>query len=554
MITLWLSAVMLVIFALVKQNEFFKDTQTPIAKLNKSLDGISDGILVRSESVVRWQQAVEEQSLYDGDWVASGPFATTKVVLSSGQILDIGEDSQIQIRAIMRQNEQNSFLVSLARGSVFADLKSDCQKCPSITIKSDEKSFNVASGQSVGIVKEIGKSMEKMTSKTALPVFKGKKTAMIGILDKNFVTTVEKTVVDTPKNNTNISGAINTQTGTGTSSQTNTVSPLLPPAIKPVKINVPQISLRQYMVKIQADPNQKIMYTTDQKLDAIKHLKFRIDLNIPPIPFKSRNLIAGLKIYSDTNKTSVILEATPGESFVLIPISLIASLGSQIQTGYIKDYRIKMMPGLRLENSQKNPSDYKGSEVELTLRILGDWNRDMVELSLDQLKSDINFHNPWSPNKNLLAKDQAPYRVLIYQSSEIVKLRSLIRGSGAIGISPIQNPSLEGFYIIKDRRILGEIAGTQINEGFFKVITHALGAETIYKGKRQAFYDQSNISNLNNSIGKMLDEGKTIYILKKGKTYPVNRDFIKTNAEVAGFVDSQAKAIFLEKVDIIYSL
>jgi hypothetical protein len=101
---------------------------------------------------------------------------------------------------------------------------------------------------------------------------------------------------------------------------------------------------------------------------------------------------------------------------------------------------------------------------------------------------------------------------------------------------------------------LGEISGSQINESFFKVITLALGGETVYKGKRQAFYTVANGADLHNSISKFLDEGKTLYILKKGKTYPVNREFVKSNAEVASFVDTQAKAVFLEKVDIVYSL
>jgi hypothetical protein len=49
----------------------------------------------------------------------------------------------------------------------------------------------------------------------------------------------------------------------------------------------------------------------------------------------------------------------------------------------------------------------------------------------------------------------------------------------------------------------------------------------------------------------LLDKGKVLYILKRNKIYPVSRDFIKTNNEVAKFVEGQARAIFLQKVEIL---
>ncbi len=526
---LWILSVLLVVFALTQQDKLFREIQSPTAWLKKS----SHGILTRSESEVRWKEALDKQGLFDGDWVASGPRSTTKVILSSGQVVELGEDTQIQIRAIIRENQTKSFLITLLRGSVFADLKSDCKNCPSITIKSDEKSFNVINGESVGIVKEIGKSMKKLSAKAPLPLFKGKHTAAMGVLESSFESTLSNKAA------------------------TETVLPDPPePVIKKpvVQIAVPTINLQEYIVKIQAGPFNKIMYTTDQKLERIKNLNLKIPLTLPYIPNTARKMIPEVRMFSETNKKGAIFSALPGETSVLLPIASIMSMGLVSESGTIKDYKVKLVTGLRLDDAKSEDENFKGGVVELVLRTLGDWNRNMIELAIDKLHSDPNFQNPWIVNKTLLSRESAPYRVLVYQANDLANLRSLIRGSGSLGINPVGSASNEGFFIIKDRRILGEISGSQINESFFRVITVALGAETVFKGKRHAFYTVANGADLHNSISKFLDEGKTIYILKKGKTYPVNREFVKSNAEVASFIDAQAKAVFLENVDIIYSM
>ena len=80
-----------------------------------------------------------------------------------------------------------------------------------------------------------------------------------------------------------------------------------------------------------------------------------------------------------------------------------------------------------------------------------------------------------------------------------------------------------------------------------------LDGNFVFKGPRSALYDMRGTSQtaLLDWIGALLDKGKVLYILKRNKLYPVSRDFIKTNNEVAKFIDSQAKAIFLEKVEIL---
>jgi hypothetical protein len=82
-----------------------------------------------------------------------------------------------------------------------------------------------------------------------------------------------------------------------------------------------------------------------------------------------------------------------------------------------------------------------------------------------------------------------------------------------------------------------------------------LKGEFVFRGSRSALHDTRTRSkgDLVNWMSALLDKGKVLYILKRKKLYPVSKQFIKTNDEVAQFIDEQAKAVFLDKVEILHS-
>ena len=84
-------------------------------------------------------------------------------------------------------------------------------------------------------------------------------------------------------------------------------------------------------------------------------------------------------------------------------------------------------------------------------------------------------------------------------------------------------------------------------------ITRLLGGRFAFRGSRSALYDTKGQTQqgLVDMVDALLDNGKILYILKTKKVFPVSRDFIKNNKEVGQFIDSQANAIFLEKVEIL---
>lgn len=531
---LWGSSVLGVSYAIWFQDSFFQDSAVSIAQISISKASVA----TRPEGVIRWRDAVNNQMLYDGDWIYVPPAAQAKIKMDSGQVVELGEDTQIQVRAVMRENRENSYVLSLLKGSLVADLKSGCKKCAGMTIKSEEKSINITSGESVVLKKEVGKSVKKLEDKTTLPVYSGAKTASMGVVEQTFATTIVKTVVplrvaEVPQ-------------------------PENPPEefkVKPlgdIKISKIDLRIRSLVGKIETDGSNSITYTTDYKASELKDSKIIIRVQLPPLPDVTRKILPAIQVFNGTK--SAYIQGMSGMAEVAVPIEKIMALAKITSAGFIKDYQVRLLPGILVEGNQPAPEDFKGNEVILTIRFLGDVAAKYVQVYLDLDSKDTNYANPWVTPKKVVRQDENKMGFLV-SISDYRKLRSFIRGSKQIGIYPASS-SQQGVFLMRDKQFVGEILGalTKDTWEYLRVAVTEFKSDFIYRGRRDSYYQQVLGSDLQTNVNKFLDQGKTLYVAKKGKIYPVSRQFIKSNQEVAQFIDAQAKAVFFDKVDIIHSL
>jgi hypothetical protein len=530
----WLLSVAGVSYAIWAQDSFFKESEESIAQIKI----VKASVAVRPEGAIRWRDAVHDQKLFDGDWIYVPPYAKAKIRMETGQIVELGEDTQIQVRTVMTKNKENSYVLSLLKGSLVADLKSACKKCGAMTIKSEERSINVASGESVVLNKEVGKTVKKLENKATLPVYIGDKTASMGVVEQTFATTIVKTVVPLR-------------------SEMVPQPEMLPEEfkVKPLpNINISNLNLkiRSLVGKIETDGTDRINYTTDYRFNDLKNSKIIVRVQLPIVTEVTRRILPAIQVSNGAKRFYV--QGLPGVPEVAIPIEKIIEIGNLTNIGFIKDYQVRILPGILLEGNQPSPEDFKGLEVILTIRGLGEVNAMYVRVYLDLDSQDINYSNPWVTSKNII-KDEEKKMGFLVSMADYRKLRRYIRGSKQLGIYPATS-SQQGIFLIRDKKFIGEILGDLNAQSwdYLKFAVSEFKADFVFRGKRNSYFQQESGSDLQTNVNKFLDQGKTIYVSKKGKIYPVSRQFVKSHQEVAQFIDTQAKAIFFDKVDIIHSM
>lgn len=171
----WLLLVVGIVVALADTDSFLAVDGRSVALLEHR----SGGVQVRREGLVRWQDAVERQGLFDGDRVATGRGAKARVGMGPKRSVSLGEDSQIQITAIVTKDPEAAFMVTLLRGSVVADIGESCAECPPIVVRAGDDTYRVASGHRVGIFKPAGGKARRFSPKGPWPEALGRPSPLI---------------------------------------------------------------------------------------------------------------------------------------------------------------------------------------------------------------------------------------------------------------------------------------------------------------------------------------------------------------------------------------
>jgi hypothetical protein len=171
-----------------------------------------------------------------------------------------------------------------------------------------------------------------------------------------------------------------------------------------------------------------------------------------------------------------------------------------------------------------------------------------VSIGFDALRSDAGS-SPWMPPKPPLAVGSAPVAVLLGTDRDLGRLVPYIRGARALGTARGGPGDGEGVFVARDGQVVAELRGAAVGPEARQQLLAALGGSFIFKGRRGALDVRKGT--VKERVDALLSGSSVLYILRRNKLFPVNRDFVKTSAEVAQFVDSQAQAVFVEKVEIL---
>lgn len=513
-LALWAAMVAGVVAAIVHQDRFFAVDNKAIATLEKK----SGNVQVRSEGLVRWMDTVEKQGFYDGDRVSTARESKAKVGFGPSRALVLGEDTQIQITGILQGNGEYAFLITLLRGSMVAEVEGACKGCPPLVIRAGDDTFNVGSGVKLALVKELGKKVQKFNPKGPWPTAKRKPVTLVST---EFLE--EKPAPEPP--------------------------PPPPPPPPPVKAEGYEVQVRT--------PSMGLVYYTVQPLGALASASIDFPLTPPAEKPKTGDWRPIVQIQGANPKAAEVVQtAGPNDLSIRVPVAKARQLAAVSQKGSYKEYSFSVRGGAQVtpaKGFKKTPVQSFGeSKLDVKIRSYGEFSGGPVSIGLDKL-SPVQDNLPWTQAKGDLTLDQAPYAIHMVTGQDYFKFLPYMKGASAIGISRSGLASNDGIFVVRNQAVIAQLRGSAMDQATIETLLPLLGGNFVFKGPRSALYDMRGTSQtaLLDWIGALLDKGKVLYILKRNKLYPVSRDFIKTNNEVAKFIDSQAKAIFLEKVEIL---
>lgn len=162
MVSVWLLLVAGLVMLIAKQSRLAAADHRRVAVIERR----SGPVHVRSERLVRWQESVEKQALFDGDRVATGSNAAAKILFGPGRTMSLSERSQVRITAIVTTEAEPAFMITVFRGRVVAGVDATCSECPPLVLRAGDDTFNVSAGQRVGVVKPLGKKARKFEPKS----------------------------------------------------------------------------------------------------------------------------------------------------------------------------------------------------------------------------------------------------------------------------------------------------------------------------------------------------------------------------------------------------
>lgn len=496
---LWLLSVCGVVTALYYQDRFFAVSDVPVAHQVKS-NGIVNS---RSEGEVRWTETANNQGFFDGDLVATSRASDSEIDFGKERYLKMWEDTQIKILRI-RIGGDFTFLITLLRGSI--EVK-NCKGCPEFIVKSGDGQFRLGEGEALGLFKEAGKVAKKFDTDGPRPAEDSAETG----LGENFLKDPPKL---TKANGFEIEVADRDRSGRKVRTQYWTLRPIA--------------SLAQMAMEIPLTPPRRRpkvgTYTPLLRLDAPGG--------------------KGGKVYTGRGFKAQSIK---------VPFTDITG-NSRVNRlrGGVKEYVFSFVGGAKTAIDKERSQSFAKVGKEFSIKTFGEYPGGPVTIGLNRWERN-DARTVWIQPKKLIRPDEAPIAIHLVSSQDMPRFYPYFRGAEAVGRSRRGLHSANGVFVVRGAGVIAQLRGSDMSPQRISQIMRILKADFVFEGPRSAFYDtRSKAQNdLLNWIGALLDKGKVLYILKKKKLYPVSRQFIKTNGEVATFIDQQAKAIFLEKVNIL---
>lgn len=505
----WLLLVVGIVVAISNQDRFFAVDNKAVASLTKK----NGPVQVRTEGLVRWTDAIERQGLFDGDRVATGRGSTGKVSFNSGRVLDLGEDTQIQIRTIVTSSRDAAYVITLFRGTMVAAVQKDCRDCPQLVVRAGDETYNVNAGAKVGVFKPVGRKSKKFDPERPWP---------------------------------NAEGGLLVLSSAAVEEEAKLASPAVAKDGATAKLAGMAPTLRM--------PSTGLTYYTVQPLAALGAVSIDIPFSLPAARPETigSELRAVAKINGLGARSEIVQAARASDREIRIPLAKVRGIATGVKKGAFREYAFSVRGGIQVVKGSQRAENFGDTKLDFKVRSYGEPAGGAVTFGVDRLAVPTDS-GPWVSSKGELVASQAPVVVRLASSQDYPKFLPFIRAASRFGMAESGVQEGSGVYVVRDRVVVAQVAGSAVDATIIRKVMVQLGADFVFEGAKNAFHSSRGTSQtaLVGWVGDLLDKGKILYILKRNKLYPVSRDFIKTNAEVAQFVDSQANAIFLEKVRIL---
>lgn len=499
----WLALVGSVSTAIYRQDDFFAKEGRSMARLAQK----SGSVLTRGEGLVRWRETIGGQDLYDGDHLATGRGSKATISFGGNRKLRLGGETQIQITGIMRASGDFALLIKLLKGSMMGSVSGTCKQCAPILVRAGQQSYSISSGKQVAVHKKVGKKATTFEPKGPWPVSKPPERPK---LKKSFVE---------PK-----------------------------PKKKPLD------DASGFVTRIGGAREGKTWWTW-KPVGELRGQTLVFPLEQPRGRPKNGRLSSVVQVSGPNGRGRTSIERVSlSESRFRLPIRKVIDAASMRRRNGVAEYRFAIRGGAVVSGDEKRKQSFQNRWMEYRIRSVGEPGPGPVTVGLDRVKTKA-ADGPWLQPKKLLNVSEAPVVVGLANGNDYSRLLPFIRGAAAVGLGSRGIWNSKGTFVVRDEQVVAQIGGDRLNKALVRKLTGVLDGDFVFRGARSALHDSRGQSDhdLTKWITTLLGEGKVLYVLKRNKLYPVSRDFIKTNREVAQFVDSNAKAIFLDDVEIVHA-
>jgi hypothetical protein len=569
-LSVWLALVAGIVVAIFNQDKFFAVELKPIA----SLDEKAGSVMARSEGLVRWREAVDHQDFYDGDRVATGAESRSTVRFDASRRLQLGEDTQVQITSIQQADGALAFMITLFRGSMAAETDGACANCPPLILRdAGGDTYNVMSGKKIALQKTVGKKAATFDAKAAWPLA-GKAVGPKPLLKANFVKIAKLDPAEQAAEEARLKKEQEER-----EEQEKKDKEARDKALKDKESKDKDAKdKKDKEEKDKKDKEEKEKREREEKEkkdkeNAVKGSEALLAATVNGTTLWTMEPLSGLSgatvevpfsapaqhpegwkpaLELGGGGKPVVLEGDPASQSFRFGADLARKAGSTSRNNGIAELVFTVRGGAVVSKDKDKSQSFSAQRAEMRIKSLGEVGGGPVTVALDGLKAAAG-KGPWLDPKSALTTADAPVAVSLASGGDYAKLVPFVRGAGGVGFGH-DGIGNDGVFVVRQQAVVAQVRGSKAaDKATAGGVMRALGGEFVFKGSKAALYDMRGQTQtaLVDWVGALLDKGKVLYILKKNKLYPVSRDFIKTNNEVAKFIDTQARAIFLERVDIL---
>jgi hypothetical protein len=305
----------------------------------------------------------------------------------------------------------------------------------------------------------------------------------------------------------------------------------------------------EYFLNIQ---DRSLSLSLFRSISSLRRDKIKVSIRAPRSQPQIGELVPVVELVGRHGGRIPLIEGrSSSDSEVVIPLELIISHGREKILGAFREYEVSARAGCAWIVRGQRIESFERVYSQIKIRALGNSPSEGITVGLDLLDWDrlavVNSHG-----KKEIAPESAPIRISVQSERDLSKIMPFIQASNQVGMVKGGPRDDFGYFVVRNQAVIAEMGGPALSRKILEKVTKALGGDFVFRGQKRALHDAHDKDQKDIAfwIDSLLDQGKVLYVMKRAKLYPVSRDFVKTNNEVAKFIDSQAKAVFVEKVDV----